>query len=63
LFVALGKKRIIPTFKPSIVKLPISPMTDITVVAIPTFSGLYNLAVIIQKKKPKKAIIAALSIR
>lgn len=44
-------------------KLEINVITEIRVVAIPTCSGLNNLALIIQKKNPKKAITKVLAIK
>ena len=44
-------------------KVEIKVITEIRVVAIPTCSGVNNLALITQKKKPKKDITAVLNIR
>jgi hypothetical protein len=59
----VGKYRIIPLLSPNMLKLVIKATTDIRVVAIPTCSGLKSLALIIQKKNPKKAMIAVLNMR
>jgi len=59
----VGKYLIKPFPSPNKLKLEINVITEISVVAIPTCSGVNNRALIIQKKKPKKAIIAVLNIR
>lgn len=63
LYEDLGKKRIIPTFIPKVLILVNRLTNDMVAVASPTCSTLYNLATIIQKKKPKKDITAVLAIR
>src|SRR5258708_2345253 len=49
-------------FSPRIVKLLNNVIMDMRVVAIPTFSGLYNRAMIIQKKNPNPPNINILTI-
>jgi hypothetical protein len=48
---------------PNKLKVEINVITEISVVARPTCSGVNNRAFMIQKKKPKKAMTAVLSIR
>ncbi len=59
----VGKYLIRPLSKPRILKLEIKVIIEIRVVPIPTCSGVNNLAFMIQKKKPKKAMTAVLAIR
>jgi hypothetical protein len=59
----VGKYLIKPLLSPKRLKLEINEITDISAVAIPTCSGLNNLAFTIQKKNPKKDIIAVLKMR
>ena len=48
---------------PKRLKLEISDITEIRVMPIPTCSGVNNLALMIQKKNPKKAMTPVLSIK
>ncbi len=63
LFFVDGKNRISPIFNPKLLNVPMSAITDISVVAIPTSSVVNKRALITQKKKPKNACTAVLSIR
>jgi hypothetical protein len=63
LMFAEGRNRINPSPNPRLAKEAISKPTEIIVEANPTSVGLYSLATTIQKMKPSKPPIAALTIR
>jgi len=62
LLVDLGRYLFKLEFNPSTVKLLSNVMIEISVVAIPTFSVLYNRATMIQKTKPNPPNINVLAI-
>ena len=58
----LGRYLVKLEFKPIMVKLLNNVMIEMRVVAIPTFSGLYNRAIISQKTNPNPPNMNALAI-
>jgi hypothetical protein len=62
-FCVVGRKRTSVASKPSKLSIPIKLMADIIALAEPTSVLVYNLATMIQKKRPRTVIMTVLVMR